>query len=129
MAPLAAPVALYAILSHTTSRSRRLKPLALRQCPLLRLRGCSLTMTFSTEPISVKRHEVATVYSAAPVVTKKDTISCFAELSLQAFKCGGGQCKSGWGYVELKGVFFSMVYFFSSVLNSIVWRQWQKNNR
>ena len=46
-----------------------------------------------------------TVYSAAPAVTKKDTISCAVELRLRmrTFKCGGVllQCGSGWGMGEL----------------------------
>ena len=88
-------------------------------------------MTCSAELPSSKRHEVVlklpvlllesrehvlllsmgpyrtfrTVYSTAPAVTKKDTISCAVELSLRMriFKCGGRllQGGSGWGWVEL----------------------------
>ena len=73
-------------------------------------------MTCSAELLSLKRHEIAlklpvllpgsrehelllsmgpyrtfrTAYSAAPAVTKKDTISCVVELGLQTFKCGAG---------------------------------------
>ena len=86
-------------------------------------------MTCSAELPSSKRHEVAlklpvlllesrehvllllmgpygifrTVYSIAPAVTKKDTISCAVELSLRmrTIDCGGRggllQCGSDWG--------------------------------
>ena len=40
-----------------------------------------------------------TAYSAAPAVTKEDTISCVVELGLQTFKCGGSLCRADQVYV------------------------------
>ena len=61
-----------------------------------------------------------TVYSIAPAVTKKDTISCAVELSLRmrTFKCGGrggmggaGEWRS-WEMAELGGVWSAQEGFF-----------------
>ena len=45
-------------------------------------------------------------------VTKKDTISCVVELSLQTFKCS--LCKSGWGIGGAQGDFSLKRYIFMS---------------
>ena len=78
-------------------------------------------MTCSAELLSIEWHEIAlklpilllgsrehelllsmrpyrtfrTAYSAAPAVTKKDTISCAVELGLQTFECDDRLYKSG----------------------------------
>ena len=67
--------------------------------PVLLLESREHVLLLSMGPYRTFR----TVYSIAPAVTKKDTISCAVKLSLKmrTFKCGslGGllQCGSGWG--------------------------------